>query len=193
MSMKRAAGVLYGVTALVSGYLGLRMIFTPSSGGRFFWWPLIMFGAPILLLVGSILTIFPQVRKIWLVALAGTILFLIWVAFMRDFSGAYLIFAVALIVTTWAAIGLASALRRPVVVALGASLILTMSWIPGSFYAFRATLSAVPPIANALVLLPLLVLWALIIASLITGAMLWRSSGARRPVQLAAPPATTTQ
>lgn len=177
MLMRWAAGVLYAVTALVTGYWGLQAMFTPSGGGRFFWWPLIMFGAPILLLVGGILAIFPQAKKRWLVTLAGTILLVVWVALIRNFSKTYLIFAVVVILITWAVLALASALRNAGVVPFIASLTLAASWLPGSVYAFHAYLVTIPPIANALLLLPLLVPWALIMGSIIIAALLFRFPG----------------
>jgi hypothetical protein len=193
MLIRRVAAIFDTVIAVVTGYWGLQMMFSPSGGGRFFWWPLTTFGASILLLVGSVLVMFLHIRRGWLVSLAATIFFVVWVALVRDFSWTYCIFTVTVVLITWAILALSSALKRPGVAPFAASLMLSVSWLPGSVNAFHAYLFPDPPARNPPVLLPLLVLWALIIASLITGAMLWRSSGARRPVQLAAPSATTTK
>ncbi len=172
--MRPIAGIFHAVVAVVTGYWGLQVMFSDSSGGRFFWWPVTMLGASILLLVGSVLILFPQMKKRWLVGLAGTILFIIWVAFMRDFSWTYCIFAAAVTLITWGTLAFASTLKRPATAPLLASLMLTVAWLPSSVYAFRVTFAAIPPFTNALVLGRLLVLWALVITSVIVGAVLSR-------------------
>lgn len=173
--MRWTAGILYTVTALVTGYWGLRVMFTPSNGGRFFWWPLIMFGAPILLLVAGILTLFPQVKKRWLVALAGIILFVIWVALIRDFSWTYCTFAVAVTLITWGIVAFTSALKRNWVGGFVASLILAASWTPISVEVsveyFSPKASGTDPMILILVLAP----WVFIIASIIAGIALSKS------------------
>lgn len=180
MSMRWTAGLLYCVTALVSGYWGLRAMFTPGPGGPFFWVPMVSFGAPILLLVGGLLTLFPQLGKKSLVTLTGIILLVFWAAFLRDFSKPYLIFATVVMLITWAVLGWASALSRPAVVAFIASLTLALVWLAVPIDVFRSALSAIPPIANALkhflVNGPLLVLWALsVAASVLSGVASFRT------------------
>lgn len=187
MLMRWTAGILYAVTALVTGYLGLRVMFTPSGGGRFFWWPLIMFGAPILLLVGGILTLFPQVKKRWLVALAGTILFVVWVAFVRDFSWTYWIFAVAVTLVTWGILALTSALKRNWVGGFMASLILAASWIPVSVEVLVEYFSPKPPNPDPAALLWVLAPSILAFASLIAGVASSKSSGAIKGDRLGQP------
>jgi hypothetical protein len=178
--MRRALGIFHAVIALITGYWGLQTIFMPSSGGRFNWWPLIMLGAPILLFVGGVLTIFPQLKKIWLVALAVAILFVIWVTLIRDFSWTYWIFAAAVMLTTWGTLALASSLKRTETTAFIASLMLAASWFPGSIYAFRVYLFPNPPAANPPALLPLLFLLFLcgliIASSTLSGIAFFRSS-----------------
>ena len=181
MLMRRLAGIFHVLTALATGYWGLQMIFTPSSGGRFFWWPLIMLGASILLLLAGIFVLFPQMKKMWLTALAAALLFFIWVTLIRDFSWIYCIFAVAVTLATWGTLAFASAVKRAGIAAFIASAMLAASWLPGSINAFRAYLFPNPPAANPPVLLPLLVLWALIIASITTGAVLSKYRGPREP------------
>src|SRR5882672_408392 len=179
MLMRRLAGTIYIVTALVTGYWGLVAMFTPSGGGGMFWWPLTMFGAPILLLVGGILTFFPQAKKGWLVGLVGAILFATWATLIRDFSLTYWIFAVGLVFVKLGVLVLASALTRTEVVALIATLALTASWLPGSVNAARAYFFPNPPSVNPPVMFPLLAFWALIItASVLSGIAFFRSSRA---------------
>ena len=155
MPIRQTVGILYVVTAIVSGYWGLRVMFTPSFGGRFFWWPLIFFGAPILLLVGGILTLFPQLKKRWLLALTGTIFFLIWVAFIRDSMWIFWIFAVAVTLVIWGVLTLSSLLQKGWVVARIASLLLAALWIPPSVHALSVYFSQWPSNPD-----PLELLWA---------------------------------
>jgi len=175
--MRRIAGIFDAAIAVVTGYWGLEVMFSDSSGGRFFWWSVTMLGASILLLASGILILFPRIKKGWLVAFAGMILFVIWVALIRDFSWTYNIFAATVTLITWGTLALASAFKRPATAPLLASLMLALSWLPGSAYAFRAAFAAIPPIANALALGRLLVLWVLIIgASVLSGIACFRSS-----------------
>jgi len=59
------------VTAVVTGYWALRLMFLPLNGGPQSWWPPIMLGASILLLGGGMHVVAPQVRGVWLVLLAA--------------------------------------------------------------------------------------------------------------------------
>lgn len=177
MLMRRVAGIFHVGIAIVTGYWGLQAMFSDSSGGRFFWWPVTMLGASVVLLAGGILVLFPQIKKGWLVALAGIILLVIWAALIRDFSWTYNIFAVAVTLITWGTLALASGLKRPATAPLLASLMLAVAWLPGSVIAFRAYLFPNPPARNPPALLPLLVLWVLVIASVIVGAISSRRPG----------------
>lgn len=76
--MKRAAGVLYVVTALVSGFWASYLIGRASIGGPWSWWYVVTLGASVLLLVGGVHTVLPQVRRDWLVAIAAGISLLPW-------------------------------------------------------------------------------------------------------------------
>jgi hypothetical protein len=101
-SMRRIAeGGLYIVTALITGYRTLQLVFTPS-GGPFFWWPLVMFGASILLMVALIM----------------------WIAFLREFLWIFWMFEVTVTLLTWGILGLASVLNRNWIAGFVASLIL---------------------------------------------------------------------
>lgn len=177
----KGAGLLYVVTALVSGYWGLRAMFAPVPDAPFFWLPMVIFSSPILLLVGGLLALFPQLGKKWLVALAGIILLVFWAAFFRDSSKLYLVFAAVVMLTTWGVLGLASKLGKPAVVAFIASVTLALIWLQGAVALFRSTLSVIPPVSNALASAiangPLLVLWAFIIAaSVLSGVATFRRS-----------------
>jgi hypothetical protein len=192
MSVTRIAGIFDAIIALLTGYLGLQMMFASSSGGSFFWWPLTTFGASTLLLVNGIGVVFPLIKKEWLVALAGIILVVTWATLVHDFSWTYCIFVATVVSITWATLALSLALKRPGVAPLLASVILAAAWLPGSVIAFRDYLFPNPPSRNPPVLLPLLVLWGLIIVALAIGAVLFRSSRTRGLMQPGAPLTTTT-
>lgn len=175
MSVETVIAAFDVAIALVTGYWGLQMMFI-YSGGRFFWWPLTTFGASVVLLAGSILLVLPRTRKGWLIASAGVIPLVVWVALIRDFSWTYGIFAATVVLFTWATMVLSSAFKRNGFAPFAASLMLAIAWLPSSVNAFRAYLFPDPPFRNPPVLLPLLVLWALIAASIVMGAILfWRS------------------
>lgn len=172
MLKRWAAGFLYLVTALFTGYWGLRFTFAPAG----VWWLLTMLGAPILMLVGGVLTLFPRVKKVWLVALAGTILFVIWVAFIREFLWVYWVFAVAVVLVTWGILALASALKREWLAGFVASVILAASWAPVSVEVWVEYFSPKNPGTDQMgLILLVLVPWVLIVASLIAGVALSKS------------------
>jgi hypothetical protein len=168
---KGFAGTLYLVTALVTGFFGLRVMFAPYFSGPFYWLPLIAFGAPILLLVGGILTLFPRTKKELLVAVPGIILFVVWVIFTRYSSWTYWIFSVAVIFVNWGVLATRSAAHKDDLAALIASLLLAVIWIPGSLHTFLANLSFIfdLPSEALLTTLPVLLIWALIIGCVICG------------------------
>ena len=175
---KVLVSVLYLVTGLITGFLGLRAMFAPSSfSGPFYWLPLIALGAPILLLVGAILTLFPRVKKGILVAVPGIILFVVWVAFIRESSWTYWIFSVAVILVNLGVLAICSATHKDDLAALIASLLLAVIWIPGSLHRFLANLSLVFGLPNESLLttLPVLLIWALIIACVICGFKLMKT------------------
>jgi hypothetical protein len=171
MLKKWSAGTLYVVTAFLTGYWGLRMMFTPGG----VWWLLSMFGAPILLLVAGILTLFPQVKKRWLLSLAVAIPLVIWVAFLREFLWTYWIFTAAVALIAWGILALASALKKNWLAGFVASLILAASWTPMSVEAlseyFSPQSKGWDPTLLSLVLVP----WVLIVASIIAGIALSKS------------------
>lgn len=171
MSMRWEAGILYAVTALVTGYWGLRMMFTPGG----VWWLLSMFGAPILLLVGGVLTLFPQVKKRWLVSLAGAIPLVIWAAFLREFLWIYWTFTAAVALATWGILALASALKRNWIAGFMASLILAASWTPISVEVSVEYFSPKNTGTDPMILILVLGPWVLIIASLSAGIALSKS------------------
>lgn len=175
-----AAGLLYVVTALVSGYWGLRVmaaVIPPPP-----WAQLTLFSAPILLLVGGVHTLFPQLRKKWLMAFTGSILLVLWASFFRGISVLYYLpLATAVTLISWAVLGLASTLRRPAIMAFVPSLILALCWIPVPI--FKNIFSVIPPFARGVKVLllnaPLLVVWILAVAaSVLSGVATFKRSQA---------------
>lgn len=178
----KAASLLYVVTALVSGYWGFRAMFL-ASPGPLPWVQSTIFGAPILLLIGGLLILSPQLEKKWLIVLAAAILVVFWGAYFRDVSNLYLVFAAAVMLITWAVLGLASTLRRPAIVAFIPSLILALCWTAVPIGVFRNAVSIVPPIGNAVKTFlangPLMVVWMLTVAaSVLSGVATFRRSAA---------------
>ena len=174
---KGFAGVLYLVTALVTGFLGLRVMFTPYFTGPFAWIYLTAFGAPILLLVGGILTIFPWVKKGFLVAIPGIVLFIVWITYVHYLGWVYGVFAVVVMLVNCGVLAICSATHKDDLAALIASLLLALIWIPGSLHGFLKNLSLVFDLPSEVLLsiLPVLLIWALIIACVTCGFKLIRT------------------
>lgn len=177
MSLRWVKGVLYGVTAFITGYAVLYQMLQKINGGPWSWWYPISLGSSILLLVGSVHAVAPEVSVGWLIALAAAIP----LAICGLFGGLPLrcwVFAVALALAAWVGFIIDSAVRRSDIAAFIASSVLTASWLPLSMNTFRAYLSPNSQVANS-PLLPLLSLWTLIIATLVLcGIALFRSSQA---------------
>jgi hypothetical protein len=169
-----AAGGLYVVTALITGYRALPLVFAPS-GGLFFWWPLVMFGASILLMVGGTQTLAPRMKQRWSVAIAAAVPLIMWIAFLREFLWIFWIFAVTVTLLTWGILALASALNRNWIAGFAASLILAVSWLPISVEALVEYFSPKPPASDPTALLWLVTPNALALVSLVAGIVLCKS------------------
>jgi hypothetical protein len=128
---------------------------------------MISLGAAVLLLVGGIFTLFPHIRKIWLIGLVGVTLAIFWALFVREFSKPYCIFIVAVLLLTWATLAWASASRRPAIVAFIASLSLALFWLPVSLSLLNPTAFLASLAANSL----MVALWILIIAATVLSGL----------------------
>jgi hypothetical protein len=171
-----SAGILYVVTAFQTGYLVLYAMLQTVNGGPWSWWYPIMLGASILLLVGGVHVVAFRVKEGWLVVLAAALP----LAMCGAFGGLPLrcwVFAIAVAVVTWASLALASAFKRAAITGLIATLILAASWVPPSVRTLSVYFSAKPPDPNPVALLWLLAPWVLIVASIIAGIVLSKSSG----------------
>jgi hypothetical protein len=78
MSIRQIAGVLYIVTALVSGYWEFNLTMRPLVGGPSSWWYPVTLGASVVLLVGGVLSFASQVRSAWLVVFLASLLLGAW-------------------------------------------------------------------------------------------------------------------
>lgn len=175
MQVRHAVGTLLLVTALVTGYWEFYLMVRPSIGGPWSWWYPTMFGASILQLVGGILLLLPRMKKRWLVVLALAVPLILCTAFgVSLWCG---IFAAAIGFATWAALGLASAFKRPSVVPLTASLALALWWIPASVYNLRVYFSPNPPSPD-----PFEMLWALVPSVLVMASLLASATSSGRSV-----------
>jgi hypothetical protein len=174
--MRRAVvGSLYVVTAVITGYWALRLMFLPLSGGPQSWWPPIMLGASILLLGGGMHVVVPQVRGVWLVLFAAVLPLALCAVLFGALAFRCGFFALVVALSMWITQALASPVNRVGGLALIVSLILAVSWVPGSVNTLRLYFSPTTSSPDPTVLILLLVPWVFIIASVIAGIALCRS------------------
>jgi hypothetical protein len=177
-SMRRITGILCVLTALLTGYAALWEMLQTINGGPWSWLYPIMLGASILLLVGGVRTFAPRIGGGWLAAFAAAIP----LALCAPFGGLPLrcwIFAAVLALATWTCLAIGSAIKKAATVAFIAILVLTASWLPGTMNTFHVYFSPNPPNPNPFSLLPLLIVWAPIFATLaVCGIAMTRSSQA---------------
>ncbi len=175
MQVKQTVGILFLLTAFVTGYWEFYLMVRPLIGGPWSWWYPIMFGASILLLVGAVLVLLPRMKSRWLVALAVAVPLILCSPFGVSWSCA--IFVAAIGFATWGTLALASACKRPWVVPFTAGVVLAAWWIPASVHSVGTYLSPKPPSLDPMELAWALVPSVLVLASLIAAAILSRSPG----------------
>ena len=163
------------MTAVVTGYWALRLMFLPLNGGPQSWWPPIMLGASILLLGGGMHVVAPQVRGVWLVLLAAVLPLALCAVLFGALAFRCGFFALVVALSMWITQSLASAVNRAGGLALIVSLILAVSWVPGSLNTLRLYFSPTTSRPDPTVLILLLVPWVFITASVIAGVALCRS------------------
>ena len=166
---------MYVVTAVITGYWALRLMFLPLNGGPQSSWPPIMLGASILLLGGGIHVVVPQVRGAWLVLFAAALPLVLCAVLFGALASRCWLFALAVAVGTWITQAVASALKRAELVALIASLILAASWVPGTVNTLRLYFSPVTSSPDPMALILSLAPWVLIFASAVAGIVLYKS------------------
>jgi hypothetical protein len=166
LTTKWALGIVCGVTGLVTGYAAVYQMLQTINGGPWSWWYPIMLGASVLLLTGAVHALAPSVNRGWLVALGAGIPLTLCAAFGTRPVRCW-IFAVILGAATWTSLLFASTVKRAGIVSLLAAVILSVSWVPISIHTFGSYLSPNPTSSDPAVLLPVLILWALMIATLV--------------------------
>src|SRR5215831_4286044 len=101
-SLKRAGtGALHLLTGVMTGYWALRLMFLPLNGGPQSWWPPIMLGASIVLLVGGVHAVIPRVQGFWLVLLAPAISLVLCAVLFQNLGARCWFFALAMALSTW--------------------------------------------------------------------------------------------
>jgi hypothetical protein len=175
--MRRAiVGGLCVLTAVISGYLALR-IFQQVNGEPRAWWTVIMLGASILLLGGGIHVVVTRVPGGWFALFAAAFpLVLCRVLFGVLPLGCWL-FAFAVALSMGIIQALAGAFKGPEYVVLITSLILAASWVPVSVNTLRVYFSLTAGSPNRFVLLFLLGMWVLIFESVVAAILLCKSLG----------------
>lgn len=130
-------------------------------------------GASVLLLVGGVHTVFPRLKRGWLVAIAAAVSWLPWNlgVWLRE----SIPFALAVALFCWGALAVAPVRKRGWVLPLAASLLLAVWWTLASVQTLRTFFSPKPPSPD-----PMELAWALLpsvlaIASLIASATSARS------------------
>jgi hypothetical protein len=164
-SASAGSGLLYGITALLTGYAAFYMMMQTVNGGPWSWWGPIMLGAAILLMTASIHTLAPRLALSWLAAIAAATPITICSAF-GTWPLRCWIFAAALGLAAWTAFKLDVTIRRGDLAAFSVSLLLAASWTSVSLNTVRSSLSLNTPNTTVVALLVLLFYWVLIIGSL---------------------------
>lgn len=188
-SVKRAgAGALYLLTSVITGYWALRLMFLPLNGGPQSWWPPIMLGASILLLVVGVHVVVPRVQGVWLVLLALAIPLVLCAALLQSLAARCWFFALAVALSTLLVQTITSALKRRELLLPMVSLILAASWVPLSVNTLRLYFAPTTSSPDPMVLLLSLAPWVLIVASVAAGIFVCKSptSGANGSLSVVA-------
>ena len=169
-----AISMLYILTALLTGYAAAYQMMQTVNGGPWSWCYPFMLGASILLLVSGIHVAAAAVNVVRLSVIAAAVPLAVCAVFGRLPMRCWL-FALAVGIAAWVCFTLASGTRRNGVPAFISSVVLVASWLPGSVAAVHAYLFPSPPAVNPPGLVPLIILWAFILAvSLMSGAAYFR-------------------
>lgn len=164
MATKASAGsgILYGVTALLTGYAAFYMMMQTVNGAAWSWWGPLMLGAAILLMTASIHALAPRFPLIWLAVIAAAAPISICTAF-GTWPARCWIFAAALGLSAWAIFKLDATIRRGDVAAFSMSLLLVASWTAVSVNTVHSSLSLGTINTSVVALIVLLFYWVLII------------------------------
>jgi hypothetical protein len=180
--MKYGVSLLYASAALVSGGWELYLMMRPLIGGPQSWWYPVMFGASILLLVGVIYTLFPRLKKPWLIVLVSAVPLLLC-GILGSLEWRCWVYAITLALGAWGILALATHFNRTSLVALIPSLVLVAWWAPASIYtclrALGLYLSPTPMATSPLLVVLALIPPVLLVACVAVATANLRTSGGR--------------
>lgn len=177
--MRWSAGILYSVTAILTGSAAFSMMMQTVNGGPWSWWGPVMLGAAILLMVVGIRAFATELAVGWLVAIAAATPPAICSAF-GTWPLRCWVFALAVGISAFVLFRVDAAIRHGDTAAFLASSLLAASWISVSVNTVRAYLS--PNVANASLAVPAVMLffWVLIVATLLrSGSTVFRRPSVR--------------
>lgn len=167
--MRWAAGLLYVVTGLLTGYAAVYQMMQTVNGGPWSWSYPFMLGASVLVLVSGVQNVFADIGAVWL-ALIAAVLPIGFCALFGTVPVRCWVFAIIIGAVTWACFTLAGG-RRPGLPALIASGALIASWLPSSVATIYAYLFPNLPAVNQPVLTPLIVFWMFLLAAMIISSV----------------------
>jgi hypothetical protein len=163
--MRWAAGLLYVVTGLITGYATAYQMMQTVNGGPWSWTYPLMLGGSVLMLAAGAHIVFAKTSAVWLALIAAT-LPIGFCALFGSIPVRCWVFAIIIGAVTWACFTFAVG-RRPGLPALIISGALVTSWLPSSVATIYAYLSSNPPAMNQPVLTPLIVFWIFLLAAMI--------------------------
>ncbi len=180
---RAAAGSLYVVTAAITGYSALRLMFLPLNGGTQSWWSPIMLGGSILLLGGGIHAVIPRVKGVWLALFAAALPLVLCAVIFGALPSRCWLFTLGVALSMWIIQAVTSVFKRTELAALIATLILAASWVPLSVITLRLYFSPTTSSPDPMVLIWLLAPWVLIFASVVAGFVFCKTplSGGSQP------------
>jgi len=175
MSMRASTGILYSITAFLTGFAAFSMMMQTVNGGPWSWWGPIMLGAAVLLMVAGFRALAPRLAVGWLAAIAAATPLAICTAF-GTWPLRCWIFAAALGLSGWAILKADATIKHGDIAALSVSLLLVASWTSISVNTVHAYLSPNALNTSNVALVVLLFYWVLTIGVLVrAGITVFRS------------------
>jgi hypothetical protein len=166
MSTNWSSGILYGITALLTGFAAFAMMMQTVNGGPWSWWGPIMLGSAILLMVAALRALAPRLAVIWWAVIAAATPLSICTAFGTWPLRCWL-FAAILGLSAWVIITADKAIKHGDIAALLVSLLLVASWTAITVNTVHASLSTNAANTSVVALAMLLLFWALTIGVLL--------------------------
>jgi hypothetical protein len=177
--MRWPAGILYSMTALLTGYAAFYMMMQTVNAGPWSQWGPVMLGAAILLMVVGVRAFVARLAAGWLAVIAAAIPLAICSAF-GTWPLRCWVFAFALGLSALAIFKVDAAVQHGDVAAFIVSLLLAVSWISTSIDTVNVYLSPNVMHTNPATLGVLCFFWALIIPTLSnSGSTIFRRPSVR--------------